>query len=101
MLIRGVEVLDLTDPANVKLFRKWDQKEAAYIEQLRYIRINSDNVDVVVLSKPGKHPSLVKPKDCVPQDTSMVVDTREAPLLLEPLSRFSSTIMGMDEIPAN
>jgi hypothetical protein len=33
------EVIDLTHPPTVELFRKWDQKEVAYIQLLRFIRI--------------------------------------------------------------
>lgn len=54
----GFEVLDLTHSANVELFRKWDQTEAAYVQMLRFIRITSTDPAVAILSKPGKHPSL-------------------------------------------
>lgn len=54
----GMEVLDLTHTANVELFRKWDQTEAAYVQMLRFIRITSTDPTVAVLSRPGRHPSL-------------------------------------------
>ena len=81
------EVLDLTHPINVKLFRSWDQKEAAFVQQLRFIRINSDNPDVYTISRPGQHPflkSATTPKSS--EDTEMVLDEDEAPLLLEPVA---------------
>ncbi|KAH9839831.1 uncharacterized protein C8Q71DRAFT_744392 [Rhodofomes roseus] len=92
----GMDVLDLTNPPNVELFRMWDQKEVAYIKQLRFIRISSEKPDCVVVSKAGKHPFLVRIIDrpVGPQDEQM--DTDEAPLLMEPPSRFASTIVSMD-----
>ncbi|KZV67053.1 hypothetical protein PENSPDRAFT_584551 [Peniophora sp. CONT] len=102
----GMEVLDLTHPENVALLRKWDQIETAYIQMLRFIRINSVNRDVVIVSRPGKHHDLVPTKEhpAGPRglnDTAMDVEpaspaSSPAPLLLEPASRFSSTIMSMD-----
>ena len=91
------------------LFRQWDQKESAYIQQLRFIRISSDQPDVFTISRYGQHPSLPKPikpvptsapTDPLPSSTDVDMDEDEAPLLLEPDLRFSSTIMGMDEIPS-
>lgn len=49
------EIIDLTHPANVEIFRKWDQKELAYMQLLRFIRITSTKPEVAVVSKPGKH----------------------------------------------
>ena len=97
------EVLDLTHPINVKLFRSWDQKEASYVEQLRFIRVISDKPDVYTLSRPGQHPFLKAASVTkVAEDTEMAVDEDEdeAPLLIEPISKFSSTMMAMDEIPS-
>jgi len=51
----GMEVIDLTHPPTVDLFRKWDQKEIAYIQLLRFIRIFSTDPGHVVVSRPGKH----------------------------------------------
>lgn len=85
---------------NVQLFRQWDQKEPAYIQQLRFIRISSENPERVIVSKPGKHPLLVgaskvpAPNRDAAKDENM--DEDEAPLLLEPPSRFASTIATMD-----
>lgn len=104
-----VEVVDLTDAANVALFRKWDQKDSAYIQQLRFIRISSAQPDVFTVSRYGQHFSLAKPPKPVPaaaaagpstSSTEVAMEEDEAPLLLEPIARFSSTIMGMDEIPS-
>ena len=96
--IQVSEVIDLTHPTNVELFRKWDQAEAAYVQQLRFIRISSASPETVVLSRPGRHPLLEEPKeqhnlDGPPADS---MDTDDAPLLLEPPSRFASTIQTMD-----
>ncbi|KAJ3571818.1 hypothetical protein NP233_g3492 [Leucocoprinus birnbaumii] len=56
----GLEVLDLTHPVNVHLLRQWNQKEVAYVEQLRHIRIFSQQPDEIVVSRPGKHQLLIK-----------------------------------------
>ncbi len=40
---------------------KWDQKESAYIQSLRFIRIFSSNPQLVVISRPGKHAFMVEP----------------------------------------
>lgn len=99
----STEVLDLTHRANVALFRKWDQKETAYVQQLRFIRISSNNRETSTVSRTGKHPLLVQPtlkehtsiaSDAHTQEVAM--DDDEAPLLLEPAERFSSTMMTMD-----
>lgn len=67
------EVLDLTHPANVQLFRQWDQKELAYVQQLRHIRIFSQQPETAVVSQPGKHQFLIKGNEDRQQD--MLVDT--------------------------
>ncbi|KAH9945732.1 hypothetical protein B0H21DRAFT_743768 [Amylocystis lapponica] len=92
----GLEIVDLTDPVNVELFRHWDQKEAAFIEQLRFIRISGDTPDIVVVSRSGKHPFLKRSQADLLDDQKM--DTDDAPLLQEPQSRFASTILAMDGI---
>lgn len=86
--------------------RRWDQIEYAYIEMLRFIRINSVKRDVVIVSRPGKHHTLVPTKEhpADPRDVdseAMDVETADPipsppPLLMEPTSRFASTIMSMD-----
>ncbi|KAF5383605.1 hypothetical protein D9615_003496 [Tricholomella constricta] len=55
----GMEVPDLTHPATVEVFRGWDQKELAYIQLLRFIRITSVEPAVVVVSRQGKHVSII------------------------------------------
>ncbi|RDB23744.1 Translation machinery-associated protein 16 [Hypsizygus marmoreus] len=55
----GMEVPDLTHPATVEIFRRWDQKEVAFIQLLRFIRITSVEPQVVVVSRPGKHFSII------------------------------------------
>ena len=105
--LRPTEVIDLTEPANVALFRQWDQKEPAFIKQLRFIRISSTAPDVYVVARYGSHPSLPKAPKAATEalekppapNNDVAMDEDEAPLLLEPTSRFSSTITGMDEIP--
>ena len=87
----------MTHPINVNLFRQWDQKEAAYIHQLRFIRISSETPELLQVSRPGKHPLLIEKKEDQVEAMDMD-DPDEAPLLLEPTSRFSSTIKAMDQI---
>jgi translation machinery-associated protein 16 len=57
------EVIDLTHPANVELFRQWDQVEVPYIQQLRFVRISSANPNTAALSRPGKHLTLLPEKN--------------------------------------
>jgi len=95
----GMEVVDLTHAPTVELFRRWDQREFAYIQMLRFIRISSSSPTDFVVSKPGKHYSLHKDVDTESsQDHEMgaVVDSSIQDFLAEPPSRFSSTIMTMD-----
>ncbi|KZV93142.1 hypothetical protein EXIGLDRAFT_768366 [Exidia glandulosa HHB12029] len=66
----GIEVPDLTHPANVAVFRRWDEMEAAYIDLLRFIRISSEKPDLLVVSRPGKHASLKQKADDSVMDTS-------------------------------
>ena len=54
-----LEVPDLTHPENIALYRTWDQREVAFLQLLRFIRISSTKPDMAIVSKPGKHPSLV------------------------------------------
>jgi len=63
------EVIDLTHPPTVELFRKWDQKEVAYIQLLRFIRIFSMDPNLVVVSRLGKHASIINTSN--PDDLSM------------------------------
>ena len=73
---------------------------------LRFIRINSVKPEEFVVTKPGTHNTLQKYVSTPKQDTPSSVDLAEdqamddddVPLLREPLERFSSTIMAMDEI---
>ncbi|TFK29755.1 hypothetical protein FA15DRAFT_289497 [Coprinopsis marcescibilis] len=67
----GMEVIDLTHEATVELFRHWDQKEVAYIDLLRFIRIFSTDTTRVVVSRPGKHQSIISVND---NDATMVID---------------------------
>ncbi|KAI0352376.1 hypothetical protein OH77DRAFT_1506074 [Trametes cingulata] len=96
----GMEVIDLTHPLNVELFRKWDQKEAAYIQQLRFVRISSESPETVIVSRIGQHPLLKREeerkKQAAAEEQAQAMETDEGPLLLEPPSRFSSTIQTMD-----
>ncbi|KAL4066023.1 hypothetical protein V8B97DRAFT_1073372 [Scleroderma yunnanense] len=84
----GMEVLDLTHAKNAELLRKWDQKEVAYVQMLRFIRISSTAPTIAVLSRPGKHPSLQQHVENMAEDSPS--------LLTEPPSRFASTITTMD-----
>lgn len=65
----GLEVIDLTHPANVEMFRQWDQKEVAFVQQLRYIRISSSDPKRSVVCRLGKHPSLTA--ELAPCDTTV------------------------------
>lgn len=96
LMNRITEVIDLTHTVNVDLFRLWDQKEVAYMDQLRMVRISSASPEVVVVSQPGRHAFLAKKVESAPEESEQM-DEDEVPLLLEPPSRFSSTMMTMDQ----
>jgi len=55
----GMEVLDLTHPANAALLRRWHQDDGAFLQILRYIRISSEAPHEMVVSKVGKHQNLL------------------------------------------
>jgi translation machinery-associated protein 16 len=98
-LTECAEVVDLTHPPTVELFRRWDQREFAYIQMLRFIRISSSNRIEYIISKPGKHYSLHQDgdtKSTLDQEMLAVEDTSVRDFLAEPPTRFSSTIMMMD-----
>ncbi|KAI0289555.1 hypothetical protein BC826DRAFT_1030973, partial [Russula brevipes] len=59
----GMEIPDLTHPENIALYRTWDQREVAFVQLLRFIRISSTYPDTAIVSKPGKHPSLATRQD--------------------------------------
>jgi len=86
-------VPDLTHEATVRLFRNWDQKEVAYIQLLRFIRISGAHPTSFIISKPGQHHSLQE--SVTSQAMDETIDHDES-LLTEPPSRFASTIMMMD-----
>ncbi|KAJ7583219.1 hypothetical protein C8J56DRAFT_791301 [Mycena floridula] len=91
----GFELIDLTHEPTVALFRKWDLKEVAYMQLLRFIRISSLNPAVTVVSRLGTHFS-VRPAGG-DGDVEMSDDEEPVPTLLaEPPTRFSSTMMTMD-----
>ncbi|KAH8832665.1 hypothetical protein DL96DRAFT_670411 [Flagelloscypha sp. PMI_526] len=51
----GLDVIDLTDPLTLALFRRWDQSDPAYLETLQCIRVNSANLSFSKICKVGKH----------------------------------------------
>ncbi|KIY66445.1 hypothetical protein CYLTODRAFT_377721 [Cylindrobasidium torrendii FP15055 ss-10] len=72
----GIDVIDLTHPANVRLFRQWDQKEVAFIDLLRFLRISSTDTERATVSRPGKHFTLVPDSENeVAADSVMQVDS--------------------------
>ncbi|KAE9391344.1 hypothetical protein BT96DRAFT_888745 [Gymnopus androsaceus JB14] len=72
----GFEVIDLTHPQNVALFRTWEQKEVAFIDLLRFIRISSANPTSVIVSRPGKHVSITgHPSMALEDNADMELDS--------------------------
>lgn len=67
-----IEVIDLTHGPTVELFRVWDQKEVAYLDLLRFVRIFSTDTTRTIISRPGKHVSIVGSS----QDQAMDVETQ-------------------------
>ncbi|KAH9479455.1 Translation machinery-associated protein 16 [Psilocybe cubensis] len=72
----GMEVIDLTHPPTVELFRRWDQKEVAFIQLLRFIRIFSTDPQLALVSRPGKHLSITVPPP-VPDDAMDLAEENE------------------------
>lgn len=71
----GLDLPDLTDVANVALFRKWDGIDATYLRILHFIRICGDFPEITHVARIGRDKStgnLVKPHD--EGDESMDVD---------------------------
>ncbi|KAF9266859.1 hypothetical protein L218DRAFT_955965 [Marasmius fiardii PR-910] len=93
----GFEVIDLTHPPTVEVFRRWNQKEVAYIDLLRFIRISSSNPTSIVVSRPGKHVS-VTGNGKVAEDKEVDQSSVNTPPITstDPPERFASTIMAMD-----
>ena len=91
-LMRGAEVLDLTDRANVALIRRWKQDDRAYLDILRYVRISSQDPLRLLVSRPGKHQNLQ-------QHASTTINSpiAAAPVIEDP--KMSSNIQGADIIP--
>lgn len=71
----------------------------AFIQLLRFVRISSSQPDVVLLSKPGKHTSILNPIQKDIEMAELADPPSKASLLAEPPSRFSSTMMTMDDDP--
>ena len=85
----------------MEVFRRWDQKELAFIQLLRFIRISSTEPEVAVLSKPGKHFSILESTTVSEGGDAMDVVMEKQDLSVPQLPqfgelRFSSTMMTMD-----
>jgi len=94
----SAEVIDLTHPPTVALLRLWDQKEVAYIDLLRFIRISSSNPTSVVVSRPGKHPSVRGSHERTEvMEVDQNADGPPPVTSTAPPEAFSSTMMTMDE----
>ena len=65
----------MTHETNVELFRGWDQKQAGYLQMLRYIRISSTDPEKVVVSRPGQHPRLISAAKAVTAENAPDGDT--------------------------
>lgn len=78
----------MTNETNVELLRRWKQDDAAYLDILRYVRVSSEDPNIILVSRPGKHQNLVEHNSNEDKTTTSMDGLR-----------FSSTIQGMDEIP--
>ena len=50
----GLDLPDLTDAANVALFRKWDGIDASYLRILHFIRICGEFPEVIHIARIGR-----------------------------------------------
>jgi len=57
---RSIEVPDITHAATVKVFRGWNQTGIGSLAKLRFIRINSEDPETAMVSKPGTHEAIVQ-----------------------------------------
>ncbi|KAH8797641.1 hypothetical protein DL96DRAFT_988546 [Flagelloscypha sp. PMI_526] len=70
----GLDVIDLTDPLTLALFRRWDQSDPAYLETLQCIRVNSANISFSKICKVGKHGAYPISQQGTQEDAVMVLD---------------------------
>ena len=84
----------------MEIFRRWDLKELGFIQLLRFIRISSSEPEVAVLSKPGKHLSILESTTISESGDAMdiVMEKQDSSVsqLPELGENFSSTMMTMD-----
>ena len=71
-----LEVIDLTHAPTVALFRTWDTKEPAFVQLLRFIRVSSADPYLALVSRPGKHFSIIG-SEAGADGESMDMDTTE------------------------
>lgn len=84
----------------MEIFRRWDLKELGFIQLLRFIRISSSEPEVAVLSKPGKHFSILESTTNSEGRDAMDIVMEKQDSSVSQLSglgeQFSSTMMTMD-----
>ncbi|KAF4569775.1 hypothetical protein EYR40_008755 [Pleurotus pulmonarius] len=93
----GIEVPDLTDESTVEIFRRWDQKEVAFIQLLRFIRISSADTTVAIVSRPGKHASIHAAHPTPPSLDNDLDDMDVVPELLPPPPERNGAAKGAEE----
>ena len=69
-----------------------------YIDLLRFIRINSENPTSAVVSRPGKHQSLLQLEDV--DMGEITKPSQDDGMVLGSPDRFASTMQTMDDGPA-
>lgn len=94
------EVPDITHPPTVKVFREWGQTGVGYLDLLRYIRINSEDLTSAVVSKPGRHESITQIQDVKMEDAHKETGSPHAVLFGTPTPTFASSIQPMDDGPS-
>ncbi|KZP01685.1 hypothetical protein CALVIDRAFT_552025 [Calocera viscosa TUFC12733] len=55
----GLEIPDLTHPATVALFRKWNADDPGFLPLLRWIRVSSESPQEAIVSKAGNQKALL------------------------------------------
>ncbi len=76
----GLDLPDLTDEHNVRLFRQWDGVDVSYLRILRFIRICGEFPDVVHLARIGRDKDTSAPTAAASDDVDeeMELEKNEA-----------------------
>jgi translation machinery-associated protein 16 len=73
----GLDLPDLTDQHNVRLFRQWDGVDVTYLRILRFIRICGEFPDVIHLARIGRNEDTGAPTTATGNDIDEEMELEE------------------------